>query len=204
MILWVSARTSSLAARLAFALAGMPGEVREVSLRAGEARTPEFLALNPKGQVPVLQLDDGAALTETLAMLLALGESFPEARLLGAAPMERWRVMEWLSWYAWTMPGAFMPAFAPGRFGPAPAEGAIRIAALARAGEALGFAAARLEGRDWAVGEGLTAADLVLAMLTGFGGFLNIVPPDALLAHRARVFAVPTLRPVLLAEGMAA
>ena len=204
MILWVSARTSSLAARLAFALAGTPGEVREIGLRAGESRTPEFLAMNPKGQVPVLQLEAGAALTETPAILLALGESFPEAGLLGATPMDRWRVMEWLSWYAWTVPGAFLPGFAPGRYGPVTAENAIREAALVRAGAALDFAAAQLGGRDWAVGEALTAADLVLAMLTGFAGFLGIAPPDTLLAHRARVFAVPSLRPVLVAEGMAA
>lgn len=204
MILWVSTRTSALAARLGFALAGNPGEVREISLRAGDARTPEFLAMNPKGQVPVLQLDDGVALTETPAILLALGESFPGSGLLGASPLERWRVMEWLSWYAWTVPGAFMPGFAPARFGPATAENAIREAALVRAGAALDFASGALGGRDWLVGERLTAADLVLAMLTVFAGFLNIAPPDALLAHRARVFATPALKPVLVAEGMAA
>ena len=204
MILWVSTRTSSLAARLAFALAGNPGEVREISLRAGEARTPEFLALNPKGQVPVLQLDDGAGLTETPAILLALGESFPSSGLLGTSQLERWRVMEWLAWYAWTVPGNFLPAFAPSRFGPEVAENAVREAAMSRAAASLDFAAARLGDGSWAVGETVTAADLVLAQMTVFAGFLNLAPPDALLAHRARVFAIPVLRPVLAAEGMAA
>jgi glutathione S-transferase len=204
VILWVSARTSSLAARLAFALAGSPGEVRDISLRAGEGRTPEFLAINPKGQVPVLVLDEGEALTETPAILLALGEMFPASKLLGSTQLEKWRVMEWLAWCAWTVPGAFQPGFAPARFGPPTAENAIREAAMGRSGAALEFAAQRLEGRDWAVGPGMTAADLALAMLTGFGGFLGVVPPDALLAHRVRVFSVPALRPVLLAEGMAA
>jgi glutathione S-transferase len=204
LILWVSTRTSSLAARMAFALAGNPGEVREISLRAGEGRTPEFLAINPKGQVPVLQLEDGTGLTETPAIMLALGESFPASGLLGTSQRERWRVMEWLSWYAWTVPGAFMPGFAPSRFGPPAAETAIREAALGRAGASLDFAAAQLGDRDWAAGAAATAADLVLAQLTVFAGFLNLAPPDALLAHRARVFAMPALKPVLAAEGMAA
>lgn len=204
MILWVSTRTSSLAARLAFALAGNPGEVREISLRAGEGRTPEFLAINPKGQVPVLQLEDGTALTETPAIMLALGESFADSGLLGTSQRERWRVMEWLSWYAWTVPGAFIPGFAPSRFGPPAAEAAIRESALARAGASLDFAAAQFGERDWAAGGAVTAADLVLAQMTVFAGFLNLAPPDALLAHRARVFAIPALKPVLVAEGMAA
>ena len=41
-------------------------------------------------------------------------------------------------------------------------------------------------------------------MLTVFAGFLNVAPPDALLAHRARTFATPEFKPVLAAEGMAA
>lgn len=204
MILWVSARTSSLTARLAFALAGTPGEVHEISVRAGESRTPEFLAINPKGQVPVLVLDSGEALTETPAILLALGEMVPEAGLLGATPLEKWRVMEWLAWCAWTVPGSFQPGFMPSHFGPSSAENAIREAALCRAASALSFVAGRLEGRSWAVGQSLTGADLALATLTGFAGFLGLVPPDRLMMHRARVIGVPALRPVLLAEGIAA
>ncbi|WP_207536871.1 glutathione S-transferase family protein [Sabulicella rubraurantiaca] len=203
MILWVSPRTSSLAARLAFAMCGMPGEVREISLRAGDARSPEFIALNPKGQVPVLELEGGMALTETPAILMALGEMFPDSNLLGTSRAERWQVMEWLAWVAWTVPGAFLPGFDPGRFGPAPAEEGIRSAALARADLALVYAGSRIEGRGWAVGGTPTAADCSLALLTVLGGFLGIAPPEALMAHRRRFFALPALRDALTAEGFA-
>lgn len=203
MRLWVSTRSSSLACRLAFALAGTPGEVREISLRAGEGRTPEFLALNPKGQVPVLELDDGGVVTETPAIMLALSDAVPEAALLGRTPRERWAAMEWLAWVAWTIPGAFTPGFAPGRFGPPPAEAGIREAALTRVEAALDFAASSLHG-DWAVGEAPTAADCSLALLTVLAGFLNIAPPEPLHEHRRRLFALPVLRPALLAEGFAA
>ncbi len=204
MILWVSTRTSSLACRLAFALAGAPGEVREISLRAGEGRRPEFLAINPKGQVPVLQLADGAVVTETPAIMLALSDSAPGAALFGATPAQRWAVMEWLAWLAWTVPGAFQPAFAPSRFGPPPAESAIREAALTRAQAALDFANARLPDGAWAVGDAPTAADCALAMLAVFAGFLNLDPGERLHALRARLFALPALRPTLQAEGFAA
>ncbi len=204
MILWVSTRSSSLACRLAFALAGTPGEVREISLRAGEGRTPAFLAINPKGQVPVLQLDDGAAVTETPAIMLALSDSVPDAALFGTTPPQRWATMEWLAWLSFTLPGAFQPAFAPQRFGPPPTESAIREAALKRAQAALDFAASRLPADGWAVGEAPGAADCALAMLAVFAGFLNLDPPERLHALRGRLFALPALRPTLTAEGFAA
>jgi len=201
LILWVSARTTSLAARLAHALAGAPGEVREISLRGGESRTPEFLAINPKGQVPVLQLD-AATVTETPAIMLALSDAVPSARLFGTTPAQRWAVLEWVSWVAWTIPGTLVPGFNPARFGPAPAEHAIRVAAIARTEAALESAVARLPG-PWAVGEAPTAADCSLAMLTVLGGFLGVAPPEALHEHRRRLFGLPALHPTLLAEGFA-
>ena len=204
MILYVSTRSSSLAARLAFALAGNPGEVKELGLRAGEHLTEEYRAINPKGEVPALVLDNGQTLTETPAILLALGEMFPQTGLIPTEQLARWRVMEWLSWYAWQMPRCFQPAFMPGMFGPAPAENQIRVAAMARIEKLLTFLEHSLEGRDFAVGDNLTAADLVIVMVTIFTGFVGMVPPDALMAHRARIFALPALTDTLKAEGFAA
>ncbi|WP_431301882.1 glutathione S-transferase family protein [Sediminicoccus sp. BL-A-41-H5] len=204
MILLVSARTSSLACRFAFALAGLPGEVRDLSLRQGEHRTAEMLALNPKGQVPALILDSGETITETPAILLAIGEMAPASGLIPATGVARWRVMEWLSWYAYQFPRAFQPAFRPAIFGPPTAENQIREGGLARVGEVLAFLETGLGERDWLVGDALTAADLVAAMMTTFAGFVGVVPPDALMAHRKRVFALPALADTLQAEGFAA
>lgn len=204
MILYVSTRSSSLAARLAFALAGLPGEVKEISLRQGEGRTPDYLALNPKGQVPALVLDDGQVLTETPAILLAIGEMAPESGLIPADRMGRWRVMEWLSWGAWHLPRSFHPGFAPHRFGPASAEGEIRAAAIGRVEEMLAYIDRNLAGRDWIVGASVTAADCYVALITVLAGFLGVAPPDTLLAHRKRLFSLPVLADTLAAEGFAA
>lgn len=203
MILLVSARTSSLACRLAFALSGLAGEVRDLSLRGGEHRTPEMLALNPKGQVPALILDSGAVITETPAILLAIGEMAPESGLIPAEGEARWKVMEWLAWYAYQFPRAFQPAFRPAIFGPPPAENQIREGGLTRVGEVLALLETALVG-DWVVGENLTAADLTTAMMTTFAGFVGVAPPDALMAHRRRIFALPALAETLQAEGFAA
>lgn len=203
MRLYVSTRSSSLAARLALALSGLQAEVVELRLRAGEHLTPEFAAISPKRQVPVLLLDEGTAITETPAILMAMGEMAPASRLLPAAAPARWQVMEWLAWAAFTVPGCFQPGFMPARFGPASAEDAIRAAALPRAAAALAFMAERLGERSWFVGEEVTLADCHLAMLTVFGGFLALAPPDALMAHRARLFALPALADTLKAEGFA-
>lgn len=204
MILFASARTSSLACRLAFVLAGLPGEVRDLSLRGGEHQTPEMLALNPKGQVPALLLDSGAVITETPAIMLAIGEMAPQSGLIPAEGVQRWQVMEWLSWYAYHFPRAFQPAFRPAIFGPPPAENQIREGGLKRVGEVLGFLESSLGEKDWLVGGALTAADLTAAMMTSFAGFVGVIPPDALMAHRKRVFALPALAETLKAEGFAA
>ncbi|MCU0944137.1 MAG: glutathione S-transferase family protein, partial [Rubritepida sp.] len=193
MRLYVSTRSSSLAARMALALSGLHAEVVEIGLRAGEHLTPAFAAINPKRQVPVLVLEDGTVITETPAILLAIGEMAPGSGLLPPAAPARWQVMEWLAWAGFTLPDAFRPAFQPGRFGPAAAEEEIRQAGLRRVEAALALMAERLGDRPWFVGEDVTLADCHLAMLTVFGGFLAVAPPDVLLAHRARLFALPAL-----------
>lgn len=61
--------------------AGHPFEVKPVSLMVGGQRSPDYLAVNPKGKVPALVVD-GRALTETVAILAWLAGRFPEAKLL--------------------------------------------------------------------------------------------------------------------------
>jgi glutathione S-transferase len=204
LILYVSTRSSSLAARLAFALSGLPGDVKEISLRQGEGRTPEYLAINPKGQVPALVLDDGEVITETPAILLAIGEMAPESGLIPADRIARWRVMEWLSWGAWHVSRSFNPGFAPGRFGPATAESEIRASAIGRVTDMLAYLDTGLGDRDWIVGDAVTAADCYIALITVLAGFLGVAPPDALLAHRKRLFSLPVLADTLAAEGFSA
>jgi maleylpyruvate isomerase len=78
--------------RIALNLKGL--EVAHVShhLRHGEQRAPAYLALNPQGLVPALELDDGTVLTQSLAIIEWLEETHPAPALLPAAPLARAKV----------------------------------------------------------------------------------------------------------------
>lgn len=75
---------------------GAAFETRIVDLRAGNQLGAAYLALNPKGKVPALGLDDGAVMTEFGAIALWLAESYSQAGLAPADPTERARLLETL------------------------------------------------------------------------------------------------------------
>lgn len=77
--------------RIALALKGVAHDAAFVHLRKGEQRDPAHLARNPQGLVPVLELDDGTVLTQSLAILEWLEETHPTPAMLPADPIERAR-----------------------------------------------------------------------------------------------------------------
>jgi maleylpyruvate isomerase len=84
--------TASYRVRIALNLKGIAAEQAFLQLRAGEQRSPGFLALNPQGLVPALELDDGAVLTQSLAICEYLDEIHPQPSLLPVEPLARARV----------------------------------------------------------------------------------------------------------------
>jgi len=79
--------------RLALEQLALPYRWVEIDSTRGETRTPEFLAMNPNGKVPTLQLEDGSFLAESNAILNYLAEG---TRLLPAGRPERARVLQWM------------------------------------------------------------------------------------------------------------
>jgi glutathione S-transferase len=67
---------------------------QHIDIVKGEQSTPEFLAINPRGALPVLELDDGSHLCESLAIIEYLEELHPEPPMIGTTPLERARVRE--------------------------------------------------------------------------------------------------------------
>ena len=63
-------------------------DVINVDLPGGEIKTPEFLAKNPSGKIPVLELDDGRTIAESVAISRYLEALVPEPNLFGADPIE--------------------------------------------------------------------------------------------------------------------
>ena len=93
MILYGYALSSaSYRVRIALNLKGLEVATVPVHLRRGEQRQPEFLQLNSQGFVPALRLDDGAVLTQSMAIIEYLEETYPQPPLLPAAPTARARV----------------------------------------------------------------------------------------------------------------
>jgi hypothetical protein len=72
----------------------IPVEQVSVNLPKGEHRRPEYLARNPLGRLPILELDDGSCLTESLAIIEYLEEMYPKPPLMGRTTLERARVRE--------------------------------------------------------------------------------------------------------------
>ena len=78
--------------RIYLAEKGIEVEQVLVNLVEGEQRSPEHLARNPFGNLPVLELDDGSHLTESLAIIELFEELYPDPPMIGTDPFERARV----------------------------------------------------------------------------------------------------------------
>ncbi len=79
--------------RLLLAQLGLAYERIELDILKGATRTPEYLAINPNGRIPVLELDDGVRLAESNAILCYLAEGTP---FLPDGRLERARTLQWL------------------------------------------------------------------------------------------------------------
>ncbi|MCM0613466.1 glutathione S-transferase family protein [Marinobacter sediminum] len=74
-------------------------EFVQIDLAKGENLTPEYAARNPMKKVPVMELDDGTCIAETMAICRYFEESYPEApSLLGDTPLEKAKLEQWLRW----------------------------------------------------------------------------------------------------------
>lgn len=84
--------SSSYRCRIAFNLKGLDYEFASVHLKQGDQKSPAFTAINPQRLLPALVTDEGAELTQSLAILEWLDETHPEPPLLPGTPLERARV----------------------------------------------------------------------------------------------------------------
>ena len=80
--------------RVYLAEKGINVPTEQINIVTGENRTPEFLKKNPLGGVPVLELDDGSYLTESLAIMEYFEDLHPSPPMIGTSPLERGRVRE--------------------------------------------------------------------------------------------------------------
>jgi glutathione S-transferase len=144
-------------ARLFLSLVEAPHELIEVDLKAGGHKTPAFLAMNPFGQVPVLD-DDGVIVSDSNAILVYVAKRLGRSDWLPEDPRAAAAVQRWLSVAAGEL-----------AYGPAAARLITVFGAtfhpeevIARAHTLLGRLEAHLDGRDWLAAERPTVADVAV------------------------------------------
>ena len=169
MKLYYSPGACSLATRIALHEAGIAAEFERVDLRKKvTADGDDYTAINPAGSVPMLVLDDGAAITENVAILDLLAQLDPKLAVGG--PLGRTRLLEMLSFLSTELHIAFKPFWH-----------ATNEADKAAAAEAVGKRLDLLEARivePYLFGEGFTGADAYLfVMLRWAMGFGVPLPP---------------------------
>lgn len=182
-------------ARMFIAEKGLDIESREVSIADGDQLKPEFLAVNPRGTIPVLVTDEGLALTENLGIAAYLEAAYPENPLMGTTPAEKGAV---LNWNAWVEQNIGMPiAEALRNSSPHMKDRAIpgpvnyaQIPELAKRGQAriaTGFAALeeRLQQSDYLATDHFTLADISGFVLVSFGRVVKARIPEENTATQA-------------------
>jgi glutathione S-transferase len=198
MKLYYAPGACSLAPHIALQESGLPYELEKVDLRAKKtADGTDFNAINPKGYVPVLQLDNGEILTEGEALLAYIGELAPAARLImPAGTMANYRVREWLAFIATELHKTFSPLFRP-----TTPEATRETQLEAR----FGFVNDALTGKSFLTGEQFTVADAYLYTVLRWTAPMKIdlSPWPQLTAFMTRVAARPAVQTALKAEGVA-
>jgi glutathione S-transferase len=207
MKLYLSPGACSMACHIALEEAGAAFEPVVVRLAKRENREPAYLAVHPRGLVPVLELGDGRHLTEAAAILLHVARRFPQARLLPeAGTIEEARAFEWLMWLTNTLHIAYAGLWRPDRFTDDPAARAALVAEAKGRIDALNrVVEARLGEISFAAGETYSVADSFLLVFFRWASRIGLGPSGRYPAWSAwarRIEARPAVKRVLAREGI--
>ena len=202
MKLYFSPGTCSFSPHIVLREAGLDIELVKVDLKTRKVVSDgsDFSAINPKGYVPVLELDNGERLTEGPAIVQYLADLKPAANLAPpAGSFERVRLQEWLGFINSELHKGFGPLFKPNT----PAE--YKDIARQNLSTRLGYVADQLAGRDFLTGERFTVADAYLFTVIGWGKWvgIDIAQWPALLAYQERIGKRPSVAAALAAESAA-
>lgn len=200
LTLYYSPGACSQAAHIVLHEAGLSHDTEAVDLHAHRtASGADFYAVNPKGAVPALAIDDEYVLTENCAVLQYLGDLSGDEKLFPRTGRKHYRTIEWLSYLGSDVHKSFGSLFNPA------SSDDVRQAARDAIGRKLDFIERELDQRDYLVGDTMTVADPYLfAMLGWLAGFdIDLANWPNLLGLRQRIAARDTVKAVMKAEGLA-
>ncbi len=186
------------------AATGTAFEPKMLKMAKGEHKTPEYLALNPNGQVPLLVVD-GKPLAQIVAICDWLDRSFPQAGLLPSDSWARSQALSTLAWMNNTVHPTFTHVFRPGNFAESEAAQAeIRKMAVAKFRGHLERIQSLVPAAGFATGAKLSPLDAYAVTLFRWGGMAGIDPATipAYTAYAERVAAQAPVAAALQREGL--
>ncbi|MFY3385760.1 glutathione S-transferase family protein [Paracidovorax sp. MALMAid1276] len=200
LTLYYTPGTCAQAVRIALEEAGAPYTLVRVDFAAGQQRTPEYLAVNPKGRVPALATPQGT-LTETPALLAYVAQCFPEARLAPTDPHGFARLQEFHSYLASTVHIAHAHRPRASRWADEPeAQAAMQRKVPQNMADCFDFIESQyLRGGPWVMGEQYTVADGYLFTIGTWlqSDGVDIARFPQVLAHAQRVQQRPAVQRAL-------
>ncbi|CAM6196197.1 glutathione transferase GstA [Citrobacter sedlakii] len=159
----------------------------------------DFFAVNPKGQVPALLLDDGTLLTEGVAIMQYLADSVPDRQLLApVGSISRYKTLEWLNYIATELHKGFTPLFRPDT----PEEYKPAVRALLE--KKLQYVDESLKEGQWICGQRFTIADAYLFTVLRWASAvkLNMASLSHIAGYMQRAAERPAIAAALKAEGL--
>jgi glutathione S-transferase len=200
MQLYYSPGACSLASHITLREAGLPVDLRKADTKTKKLEDgSDYFAVNSKGAVPALRLDDGQVLTEGPAILQYLADQKPESKLAPkAGTLERYRLLEWLNFITSEIHKSFSPLFNP------TADAKVKEYTTQNIEKKFGWLDKQLAGRQYLTGDTFTIADAYLFVVVNWSNFVGIDLGrwPALKAFQERVAARPKVQEAMAAEGL--
>jgi len=201
MKLYFSPSACSLSPHIVANELGLPLELVKVDVVAKRTEHGEdYLAINPKGLVPALRLDDGSVLTEGPAVVQYLADLKSDAQLAPAhGSLARYRLQEMLGYINSELHQSYMPLFNPA------CSEEVRGTRMAYLRKHYGLLEAALGRTPFLLGERFTVADAYLFVVTRWAEFvkLDLSAFPGLLAFQARIAGRPAVQAALHREQAA-
>lgn len=181
---------------------GAEFELIYTSVKNRSTQSEEFLRINPKGRVPVL--DTGTEiLTESAAIMYYLALSYPEKKLIPSTPMGFARVVEWTNWLSSVHAWAVAQNLRPERFtDDIDSHPGIKKKGFDNVSEIYAQIDEKLSKFEWAIPDGYSIADANLLIFFKWGNFLglNMKKFEHWCEHTKRMEQRPAVQAVLKAE----
>ncbi len=197
MKLYYAPGACSLSPHIVAQEAGIPLELVKVDLKTHKMESGEdYYAINPKGYVPALKLDDGNMLTEGPAIVQYLADQKPASNLAPAnGTFARYKLNEWLTYINGELHKNFGPLFSN------PSDD-VKKAQIEKITKRFDYVNSELGDKPFLLGENFTVADAYLFVMLTWAHHLKVAVPDKLSAFFGRVAQRPNVHAAMKAEGL--